>query len=184
MVNMDKDVKKERFVRFPHDLYDAVLSQRLTVSQTKALLYIIRRTVGFGKRSDKISISRIAKVTGYERRTMVNAIHDMEKMGMLKLGPIMSGRATEMELLSPDYWDKPVNADSHVNGDSHVNADSHPPVNVDSQVPVNVDSHLPVNADSHIKEIYKETKKRIKKKDGFAASFEYTEDDLKDGWKL
>lgn len=183
-MNTDKETKKARYVQFPHDLFDAVLRQRLSVSQEKALLYIIRKTVGFHKRYDKISISRMSKVTGFERRTMVNAVHGLEKMGIIRLGKVRPGRATEMELLNPDNWGKPVNVHSHVNADSHVNVDSHKPVNVHSHPPVNVDSQEPVNADSHTKETNKEIYKRKEKKDGFATSFELTEEDIADGWML
>lgn len=170
---------KDGFIRFPHKLYDAILRQRLSISQEKALLYIIRKTVGFNKRSDRISISRMASVTGFERRTMINAVHDLEKMGIIRLGQIRPGKATEMELLTPDYWDQPVNVHSHVNADSHVNGDSHKPVNVDSHPPVNADSQVPVNVHSHTKEtIYRNTIKENKKKDEILPVEEEDDDGL------
>ena len=51
---------KEPFVEFPRDLYDALLEQRLSITQERAFLYIIRKTYGFHKIEDKISISRMA----------------------------------------------------------------------------------------------------------------------------
>lgn len=155
--------KADTFVQFPHELYDAVLRQRLTISQEKALLYIIRKTVGFHKRSDRISISRMASETGFRRRTMISAVHDLEKLAIIRLGETKSGRATEMELLPVDYWDKPVNAHSHVNGDAHVNGDSHQPVNAHSQGGVNGDSQVPVNGRSHTKETNKHIKEKERK---------------------
>ena len=172
--------KTDTFVQFPHELYDAMLCQRLTISQEKALLYIIRKTVGFHKRSDRISISRMARETGFERRTMISAVHDLEKLAIIRLGEIKPGRATEMELLPVDYWDKPVNGDSHVNSDTHVNGDSHKPVNGDSQGDVNAHSQVPVNGDSHTKERNKHIKEK-ERKENHPYLFEVGQPELEPG---
>ena len=50
----------ERFVKVPTELVEAMYEYHLTVGQYKALLYIIRKTYGWGKTSDVISIARIA----------------------------------------------------------------------------------------------------------------------------
>ena len=94
------------FTKVPNSLYDAILSQKLSITQERALLYIIRKTYGFNKPDDMISISRMAEETGFTRRAMVNAVHDLEKMGIIKLGTTRPGRPTYMNVLKPSYWDK------------------------------------------------------------------------------
>lgn len=102
MGNTDKE--KDGFTKIPHKIYDAVLSQKLNVTQEKAVLYIIRKTYGFHKSEDAISISKMASDTGFSRRAMVNAVHELEKMGIIKLGEIVSGRPTHMMLNDPSKW--------------------------------------------------------------------------------
>lgn len=97
---------KEPFVEFPRDLYDALLEQRLSITQERAFLYIIRKTYGFHKIEDKISISRMAAETGYSRRAMSGAVHDLVKMGMVKCGTATNGQPTYMHALPPSYWGK------------------------------------------------------------------------------
>lgn len=104
MGNTDK--KEQGFTRVPNELYDAVLSQRLTATQERALLYIIRKTCGFQKREDKISISKMARETGFSRRAMINAVHDLTKMGIIKCGTVTSGTPTYMTINHPSYWDR------------------------------------------------------------------------------
>lgn len=95
----------QSFVKFPQDIYDAILSQRLTITQERALLYIVRKTAGFHKEEDRISISRMATETGFCRRAMINAVHDLQKMGILQCGTITNGQPTFMRVLPPSFWD-------------------------------------------------------------------------------
>lgn len=94
------------FTKIPNKLYDAILSQRLSPTQERALLYIIRKTYGFHKTDDRVSIRRMAEETGYTRQAMSNAVHDLEQMGIIKLGSIKSGCPTYMNVRDPSYWDQ------------------------------------------------------------------------------
>ena len=102
MGNTDKN--GDGFTRVPNEIYSAVLAQKLSISQERALLYIIRKTYGFRKTEDAISISKMASDTGFNRRTMINAVHYLEKMGIIKLGEIVSGRPTHMMVTDPKNW--------------------------------------------------------------------------------
>lgn len=103
MANTDK---KDGFTAVPNKIFDAVLAQRLTSAQTKALLYIVRYTIGYQRPDAWISISKMANETGYTRRAMIGAVHDLNKMGIIKMGQIRSGCATSMFVNDPSYWDK------------------------------------------------------------------------------
>ena len=106
---MGKSTKMdESFTRVPNELFEALLRQSLRITQLKAALYIIRKTYGFNKQDDDISISQMAEDTGLTRRAMVNAVHDLAKMGIVKLGTVHRGRRTSMKINDIEYWDKEI----------------------------------------------------------------------------
>lgn len=102
MANTDNNT----FTKMPNSLYDAILMQRLSITQERALLYIIRKTHGFNKADDMISISRMAEDTGFTRQAMMNAVRDLENMGIIKRGKMRRGRAYYMSVQDPSFWDK------------------------------------------------------------------------------
>lgn len=102
MANTDKC----GYVKFDNDLYDAVLRQPLRITQLKAVMYIIRKTVGFNKIEDRISISKMADEVGCTRRAMINAVHDLQKMGIVEMGKTSPGRITSMRISDPSKWDR------------------------------------------------------------------------------
>jgi len=95
---------KGNFTRVPNDVLEAVLKQPLRMTQLKAVLYIIRKTYGYQKRDDRISISMMAKETGCSRQAMTNAIHDLIKMGIVKTGPSISGQIKSMMIADIKFW--------------------------------------------------------------------------------
>ena len=81
----------------PDELFDVWLS-KLSGSELKVLLYIIRRTFGFGKHVDAISLSQITKGiqkkngevldlgTGLSRKSAYQAVQSLEEKGLIKVG--------------------------------------------------------------------------------------------------
>ena len=79
----------------PDEVFDALLPQ-LSEAELKVLLYIIRRTLGFGKNSDDISLSQIESGivkkdgnrldhgTGLSRRSVIDAIESLVSQGIIK----------------------------------------------------------------------------------------------------
>jgi hypothetical protein len=78
----------------PDDLFDIFLTQ-LTHAELKVLLYIIRRTFGFKKDDDRISIRQIAegittkrggqldKGAGLTKRGAIKALQALEEKGLI-----------------------------------------------------------------------------------------------------
>ncbi|UCF87904.1 MAG: replication protein, partial [bacterium] len=78
----------------PDDLFDLFLSV-LTHAELKVLLYIVRRTYGFKKSSDRISLKQICKGivtrsgkrldsgTGLSRQGAITAVKSLEKRGLI-----------------------------------------------------------------------------------------------------
>lgn len=97
---------KGNFTKIPNEILEAVLRQPLRITQLKAVLYIIRKTYGYQKQDDRISISMMAREAGCSRRAMVNAIHDLIKMGIVKVGPSGSGQVKSMMITDIKFWDR------------------------------------------------------------------------------
>ena len=72
------------YTQVPDDLFDFLLPT-LNEAELKVLLYIIRRTLGFKKHQDQISLSQIEKGTRHDRgvglskRTIIRALQSLEK---------------------------------------------------------------------------------------------------------
>lgn len=87
---------KPNFTQIPNIFLDDLLYQ-LSPSQTKVALYIMRRTYGFQKQSDRISISQICNGikdrdgntldngTGLSNRAVIDALNGLEEIGLIIL---------------------------------------------------------------------------------------------------
>ncbi len=100
-INKDKIVSKKfrgfrspAYTITPDELYDELLSQ-LNGSELKVLLYIVRRTFGFKKKSDNISTNQIMNGiktkdgrrldtgTGLSNRAVINAVKTLEAKNII-----------------------------------------------------------------------------------------------------
>ena len=75
----------DNYTKFPNDILNALISSRLSALRFAIILYIVRKTNGWSKPSDAISVSKMAKEIGYSRRKVVGAVSDLEKMGILSV---------------------------------------------------------------------------------------------------
>jgi phage replication O-like protein O len=141
----------DNYTKFPNDILDALIQYRLTAIQMTAALYVVRKVNGWGKPSDTISVSKMAKDTGYSRRKMVGAVGDLEKLGILSIERNGAGRLSEMRVNTPDDWDKPVTQWSHVTNRSQGPV-GHRGVTQRSQGGVTCRSQEGVTQRSHTKE--------------------------------
>lgn len=139
-----------------------------------ALLYIIRKTYGWGKHLDQISITRMAKETGFGRSTVVGALNDLVKLNVIQVEIVGPGAPKEMRVLDPAEWDrplqKPVDLQKSVDLQKPVRVGMQKPVEGGLQKPARVPLQKPVDTKEK-KERYKEnikesTKERKKKPSG------------------
>lgn len=145
------------YTKFPNDILDAVIRHHFTASQMVVILYVIRKVNGWNKKSDAISINKMAKDTGYSRRWITDVVFDLEGLGVLEITHNGNGRLSEMKIANPKKWHKPVNCTSQ-------GTVLHRGVNSTSQVDVNCTSQVPENCTSHTKE-RKERKDTKQKKE-------------------
>lgn len=166
----------ENYTRVHNQVLEALYMSKFPGSYFAIILYILRKTYGWNKPSDRLSISKMARETGYARRWVVMIISDLEKMCVLDVTRSRNGVPHEMQLRPPEDWDKPVIYTAHVKHTAHVNCTSQEPVNCTSQEGVNCTSQEPVNCTSHTKYNIKDTIKEKERK-GSAPSFSQDEDD-------
>lgn len=69
----------------PNVLLDVVMPQIKNAS-LRVLLAIVRKTYGFGKRADKISLTQLQRATGLSRQGVVNGIGGLGKLLESKVG--------------------------------------------------------------------------------------------------
>ena len=71
------------FVRVANELEDALLLKIRTYRHSQVVRAIIRKTYGYGKKEDDITISQIAAITGLHRNHVGKALRELEEMRVL-----------------------------------------------------------------------------------------------------
>lgn len=141
----------DNYTRFPNAILEAIISGRYTEMQMTAILYIVRKTYGWHKASDSISIKKMAEETGYARRAMLRTITQLEELNIISVERPGIGKTATMSINSLDSWNKPVTTRSHVTTESQC-PHGHKGVTTRSHVGVTTQSQEPVTTRSHTKE--------------------------------
>ena len=81
---------EDGFVRVANELEDALLAKIRTFRHSQVVRAIIRKTYGYGKKEDDITISQIAEITGLHRNHVGKALRELEEMRVLN--PVRAGR--------------------------------------------------------------------------------------------
>lgn len=76
-------------VRIANELYDALLLKLSSYRHIKVAMAIIRKTYGYGKKQDDITISQLAKITGIHRNNVGAALRELEHMRVIN--PVKAG---------------------------------------------------------------------------------------------
>ena len=71
-----------RFTMIPDVLLDQQLPE-LGHAELKVLLVIMRKTYGWQKDADRISLNQLAELTGIARRSVIRATQDLERRGYI-----------------------------------------------------------------------------------------------------
>lgn len=68
------------------DRYLAMLYSNESLSyETRVLLFLIRKIVGFHKTKDKVSCTEITNATGIDRRRVIECVKRLEEKGVIKV---------------------------------------------------------------------------------------------------
>lgn len=125
VVHRSSKLKKEvvmkitapNYTQTPNDLFDHWLPL-LKESELKVLLVIMRKTFGWHKVRDKISVSQLSKLTGLVEETVVIAVKALQKKGLILKQVV--GRIGKQET----YYELVVCEDSN---NCYPPGNSHPP---------------------------------------------------------
>ena len=69
--------------QIPNSVIDELLA-KLTCAELKCYLYVVRKTKGWNKESDSISVSQFMEVTGLSNRSIITACESLVEMGLLE----------------------------------------------------------------------------------------------------
>lgn len=102
------------YTKLPNEILETLCGSSFPSIQIRVILYVARKTFGWNKSSDVISISKMADELGCARETAVRAVIDLEKKGVLEGSQRQAGKAHSMKIRNPKYWGIPVTKKSHV----------------------------------------------------------------------
>ncbi len=136
--------------QIPNAVVDDLMS-RLSPNAFKCYVLIVRKTTGWGKSSDKISISQFQAIAGIKKRdTVISALAELEKLNLIlpvkKAGFVNEFRLNKLPEITPKPVPKMVTTTSPENGDGHKNGTS--PYNRTRVVPKMVTATTPENGDT------------------------------------
>ena len=136
--------------QIPNAVVDDLMS-RLSPNAFKCYVLIVRKTTGWGKSSDKISISQFQAIAVIKKRdTVISALAELEKLNLIlpvkKAGLVNEFRLNKLPEITPKPVPKMVTTTSPENGDGHKNGTS--PYNRTRVVPKMVTTTSPENGDT------------------------------------
>ena len=136
--------------QIPNAVVDDLMS-RLSPNAFKCYVLIVRKTTGWGKSSDKISISQFQAIAGIKKRdTVISALAELEKLNLIlpvkKAGLVNEFRLNKLPEITPKPVPKMVTTTSPENGDGLKNGTS--PDNRTRVVPKMVTTTSPENGDT------------------------------------
>ena len=71
----------DNYTMIPNELLEAIYSYRLSPLHMQIMLYVIRKTYGFHKETDFITITKLASDLGRYRQDVSEAVRELEGMG-------------------------------------------------------------------------------------------------------
>jgi len=75
---MNKKIEKPNYTQTPNILFDEIMRD-LNGAELKVMLAVIRKTFGWHKERDRISLTQLEEMTGLSRQGILNAIHGKKK---------------------------------------------------------------------------------------------------------
>ena len=93
MVNSGADIQPEAgYVRIHPAILELLATADLTASEFKCVLYLLRKTYGWGKKEDALSYGQIAEATKLSRRGVINAMQALVDKKVVRVGETKIGR--------------------------------------------------------------------------------------------
>ena len=93
------------YTKIPNKIIEAAVRSNFSALEWTALIYVARKTYGWNKESDTISVRKMAKDTGRDPRAMQRAVSKLEKAKVLSIKKGNS-KINVMRINNPDKWQK------------------------------------------------------------------------------
>lgn len=93
----------EGYTRIPNKLMEALATGRLTRTQVAVVVFVLRQTYGYNRRSKAMSASYISNGTGMSLDRIRHCLSELIKMGVLKKDG-SSNRIRQLMVADPDHW--------------------------------------------------------------------------------
>jgi phage replication O-like protein O len=77
--------KENGYTPTAHELVEAICTLNISGTSHRVLRYIERKTYGFNKKKDRISLSQFVEVLKTDRRTITRSIDELEKQNIIKI---------------------------------------------------------------------------------------------------
>lgn len=96
------------YTRIANEVLEALARTRIPGEARQVLDFIIRKTYGFHKKQDLISVSQIAKATGLDPRAVVRAKNRLRSMRIITTDKIVRGKVGKMGMnKNHEQWGTP-----------------------------------------------------------------------------
>lgn len=92
---------EDGYIRIANELFDAFLSFRFSYRQSKVFLAVLRKTFGYGKKSDDVSASQLGALCAMPRSHVASTLVELEKMNAITRSPGKYGTVTA---INKNYW--------------------------------------------------------------------------------
>lgn len=90
------------FTKLYPNLYDFIMTANLSAVDIKCLLLINRKTVGYGKISDRISYSQFQKATDSSRSSVFNSLKKLADLGIISIKKDVQKCSYSIQTVSAD----------------------------------------------------------------------------------
>ncbi len=88
---------EDGYIRIANELYDAILQFPFTKRELLVLLAVIRKTYGFGKKSDDITLSQLSDMTGLDSADCSKTLKDLATIKVLAKRQGQYGQVIEIK---------------------------------------------------------------------------------------
>lgn len=105
---MNKKIEKPNYTQTPNILFDEIMRD-LNGAELKVILAVIRKTFGWHKERDRISLTQLEEMTGLSRQGILNAIHGKKKEKSVIGGLVNKGYIKIIETKQGNVYELVVN---------------------------------------------------------------------------
>jgi phage replication O-like protein O len=107
---MTSPQKENGYTPIANEIIDAMAAYRLPGEQMQCLLFVLRKTYGFNKKTDEISITQFEQATGMARKSVTRAIAGLCDKNIIRVKKDEKGRGKKAPMgttkytLNKHYW--------------------------------------------------------------------------------